>query len=239
MTKKETAVVVSKNEQSVESFISQAIDKGVTVETMERLFNLRKEVKAEMAREAFVSAMAQFQSECPIISKEKPVKGKDGVERYRYAPLDEIVRQVKVYLGRNGLSYNFDEKIDKDSVTAICKITHTLGHSETSVFSVPIGSEQYMTDVQKHGARITFAKRYAFCNAFGILTGDEDTDAADLPKNEEKPADSQNDVIDWKTRLEATQTLRELSRVWAGMPNNVKKEFEGLKDELKVKLGGA
>jgi hypothetical protein len=42
-----------------------------------------------------------------------------------------------------------------------------------------------MTDQQKHGARVTFAKRYAFCNALGILTGDEDLDGAGTDK---KPA---------------------------------------------------
>ena len=34
-----------------------------------------------------------------------------------------------------------------------------------------------MSAQQKVGAALTFAKRYAFCNAFGIMTGDEDNDA--------------------------------------------------------------
>ena len=34
-----------------------------------------------------------------------------------------------------------------------------------------------MSQTQVEAAALTFAKRYAFCNAFGILTGDEDTDA--------------------------------------------------------------
>ena len=34
-----------------------------------------------------------------------------------------------------------------------------------------------MSAPQKFASAMTFAKRYAFCNAFGILTSDEDVDA--------------------------------------------------------------
>ncbi len=46
-------------ENQVAAFISQAIEKGLPVETMERLFALHQEAKAAMAREAFVAAMAE------------------------------------------------------------------------------------------------------------------------------------------------------------------------------------
>jgi hypothetical protein len=37
------------------------------------------------------------------------------------------------------------------------------------------------------GSARTFAMRYAFCNAFGILTGDEDTDARKVENGDIKP----------------------------------------------------
>jgi hypothetical protein len=43
-----------KNEVAL--FISQAIEKGLPVETMDKLFALREKVKAEQAREAYVEA---------------------------------------------------------------------------------------------------------------------------------------------------------------------------------------
>jgi hypothetical protein len=53
---------------------------------------------------------------------------------------------------------------------------------------MPSDSKIYFaTDVQKYGARVTFAKRYAFCNALGILTGDEDIDSKEDDKNEKIP----------------------------------------------------
>ncbi len=70
---------------------------------------------------------------------------------------------------------------------ATCKITHILGHSETSTFEAPIDKDSYMSAPQQYAAASTFAKRYAFCNALGILTGDEDNDAVGVgSKTQEK-----------------------------------------------------
>ena len=44
-----------------------------------------------------------------------------------------------------------------------------------------------MTAQQMVGSARTFAMRYAFCNAFGILTGDEDTDARKIENGDAKP----------------------------------------------------
>jgi ERF superfamily len=163
--------------ESAEKLIAQAIEKNVPVETMERLLAMRTQLKGEYAEEQFNIAMANFQSECPTIKKTKIVCDKNNKPRYSYAPLESIVEQVKSLLHKNELSYSLNVIQDEKMLGVVCRVTHSAGHAEESTFSVPIGSEQYMSDVQKYGARLTFAKRYAFCNAFGILTGDEDTDA--------------------------------------------------------------
>ena len=48
-----------------------------------------------------------------------------------------------------------------------------------------------MNVIQQIGTAITYAKRYTFCNAFGIMTEDEDTDCveAEIVK-EEKPKET-------------------------------------------------
>lgn len=180
--------VVRQSDNSIEGFISQAIEKGLPIETMEKFLSMRREFRADQAREAYVMAMSQFQKECPVIAKTKEVKNKDGKVTYRYAPLDSIVLQVKQPLGNNNLAYNFREERSEDGtkLTVICTIRHSMGHSEDSTFTVDVGTEAYMTDTQKYGARNTFAKRYAFMNALGILTGDEDTDARELTKKAPK-----------------------------------------------------
>lgn len=203
MNPKKTKVLVATkpSEQSVEqtpamatgeALIAQAIDKNVPVETMEKLLAMRRELRQEHAREEFNKALSLFQSKCPTIKKTKKVFEKNStVVRYSYAPLESIVEQVKKYLAECGLSYSIDVEQDEKFMGVICKVTHIAGYRQESTFKVPIGSEGYMTDVQKYGARLTFAKRYVFCNALGILTGDEDTDAvepaATKPQGHQEP----------------------------------------------------
>jgi len=214
-------IAVNKETKEVEGLIGQAISKGASIETLEKLLAMRKELKAEQAREAYTEAIATFQSECPVIKKDKSVMNKDGKSiRYKYAPLDSIVSQVKKPLAEAGLSYSFDEKKDDKTITAICKITHKLGHSEISSFQIPIGAEEYMSDPQKHGARITFAKRYAFCNALGILTGDEDSDATEDKKSNEK-------IEALKPKIAEISTLEDLKKLYEDN-KGLGKEFASL-----------
>ncbi|PIZ25613.1 MAG: hypothetical protein COY47_04980 [Chloroflexi bacterium CG_4_10_14_0_8_um_filter_57_5] len=194
------ALVVKKEIQptkipSAESFIRQAINKKVPVETMERLLAMRKEYKEEQAKEAYITAMSQFQAECPIIRKDKKVNNKDGTLRYIYAPIDSILRQTKHLIQKYGFSYTIDTTVDEKWVDAVCKITHILGHTETSNFKVPIDSQAFMNEAQKFASALTFAKRYAFCNAFGILTGDEDDDSIQSGKTAQPKLEIDKDKI--------------------------------------------
>ena len=131
--------VIRKSESSVDTFISQALAANAPVETLERLFALHKDVQAERARQGFTEALAMFQDACPIIKKTKKVLNKDGkTVRYVYAPIDAIVEQIKKPLTLNGFSYTFTVENTDAMITATAKVTHKLGHFETSTFSIPI-----------------------------------------------------------------------------------------------------
>lgn len=177
--KREMPLVKTSDEMHM--LIAQAIDRNVNVETMEKLLAMRREIKAEWARSQYHAALSAFQAECPIIKKTKIVYNKDGkTERYRYAPIDSIITQVRHLLEKHGFNHAEDAKIEGRAVNAWCIITHRDGHSERSGFTVPIDPEAYMNEAQKYAAALTFAKRYAFCDGLGILTGDEDVDAVSI-----------------------------------------------------------
>lgn len=176
-----------------ETLIAQAIEKNVPVETMERLLAMRRELKAEYAKEAYNNAMADFQAECPIIKKDKPGGvTKSGVVAYWYAQLDSIVDQTKELIQKHGFSYMIRTETKEGKVKVACIVNHKLGHQESTDVEVPLGSQtNVMSAPQVVASALTFAKRYAFCNAFGILTGDQDNDAQipESPKPE-KPHES-------------------------------------------------
>ena len=198
-------------QKSVENFISQAIKNGAPVETIERLLAMRRELKAEAAKEAFDQAMSAFQSECPVIKKTKSVSTNGGKKAYSYAPIESIVKQVKSLIEKHGFSYKTTIELTEKGVKAVVRVTHELGHSEDSPMEVPLGSKtDIMSNSQVTAAASTFAKRYAFCNAFGILTGDEDNDGADTgtttppaaPKGaEKKTAEAPKDMFAEATRM--------------------------------------
>lgn len=163
---------------SAETIILRAIDKNVSVEALERLLDMRRELKAEYAKKAYFEALAAFQAECPIIKKTKAVRCKSGTIGYRYAPIESIVAQIKDILQKHGFSYTTSMELTEKGVKAVCRVTHSGGHSEVSEMEVPLGTKtDLMSQSQVVAAAQTFAKRYAFCNAFGIMTMDEDNDA--------------------------------------------------------------
>src|SRR3954463_7294793 len=175
-----------------ESLIAKAIDKNVSVDTMEKLLAMRRELQAEWAKRRFDEAMANFQAECPIVEKTKKVdfvsKRTNQRTNYAYAPLEAIIKQVKELLAENGFSYTIETRNEEARIVSIVNVRHIDGHAETTQFAVPIDKEAYMNAQQQYGAASTFSKRYAFCNAFGILTGDEDTDAEDVSSAHDAPA---------------------------------------------------
>jgi hypothetical protein len=169
----------------INTLMVHAVQTG-NIDTMERVMAIRRELKAEAAKEAFFAALSAFQAECPIIKKTKAVKDGNTL-LYHYAPLDKIVEMVGPLLTQHGLSYKIVTEIVRmdggdDLFSATCEVYHETGHSESSEFRVPIGpGTRIMSKPQIVAAAGTFAKRYSFCNALGILTGDEDTDARYIP----------------------------------------------------------
>lgn len=85
--------------------LAAAVDKGVPVETMEKLVALHERVADRQAAQEFSDALATFQSECPVIEKSKVARivPKQGTPyEYRYAPLDEIAEKTREPLRRLG-----------------------------------------------------------------------------------------------------------------------------------------
>lgn len=235
---KTVAVQDLKQANSVEGFISQAIAQGVSVDVLERLFGLREKVKAEAAKESFIGAMAKFQAECPTIVKTKEVLTNSGQVAYRYAPIDSVVSQVKEAIQNNGFSYSTNMKMTDVGVTVIVKVQHIQGHSEETEMTVPLGNKtQIMSQSQVVAAASTFAKRYAFLNAFGILTGDEDNDGADIGAGApQKPAQTNLVLEEYRKKILASKTLEELGNIWANMPAQAKNALLKEKDEMKAIL---
>ena len=165
---------------NLENLIGKAITKG-NLDVVERLLAVRKQLKDEFATEQFYIAMSGFQRDCPTILKKNEVvetKGdRKGEVRFRYATAVDIVNALKDLLERWGFSYTFNEEDQPDHVKVTGFAHHKAGWTESNTVSMPIDKDAYMNAPQKVASARMYALRYAFCNAFGILTADPD-DAA-------------------------------------------------------------
>jgi hypothetical protein len=224
--KQEQALVPVKKD--AEALIALAIEKNVSVDTMERLLAMRRELKAERAKEEFDKAMAGFQQQCPTIEKKK-----QGYN-YKYADLTDIVEHVKEILAKNGFSYTFDTDEGENAVIVYCKVKHIAGHIETSKARITLESTMKMNASQKSGAAMTYGKRYAFCNAFGILTGDEDTDASGGESNNQSRQQSEtpNYLLSYKQQKNIFALLAEKGYAKKNLDAYIKTKFQ--KDSLST-----
>ena len=174
-----------------EALIAKGIESGLSIEGMQKLLDMRMQLKQEYAREEFFKALSKFQKECPVIEKKKTVLDRSGKELYKYAPIEDIISQVSAPLESNGFSFTFKTVQSQGVLTVTCEAHHSAGHTEKTEITVPIGSGGIMSGVQQIGSATTYAKRYSFCNQFGIMTGDEDDDASGdrADKTPAKPAE--------------------------------------------------
>ncbi len=203
------------------TLIEQAINKGLDVDKMTKLFDLQERWEASQAKKAFDEAMAKLQAELPEIKKTKRGgETKSGQLAYMYAPIESIVAQTKKVISKHGFSYTIKTEFPgKGEVKSICIVRHEAGHSETSEMVVPLGGgTSIMSQAQIVASASTFSKRYAFINAFGIMTGDEDDDGA-------SEADPQELEVA-KEKLSQCLKQDELLKEW----NKLSKEMRGNKE---------
>ncbi len=200
MANKKTEIAVQEPREmtSPESLIALALQHNASVDNLERILQMQREIKAERAREAFHKALATFQANCPIITKSSTAGS--GNYSYKYASLDHIVSQTRDLISQNGFSYTFDTKKTDTALITYCHVKHIEGHSETSQFEIAIDTGAKMNISQKDGAASSYGKRYAFCNAFGILTGEEDTDAQTPSEVEEKKEVEEPMITDFQRK---------------------------------------
>lgn len=236
-TKKEMSVY-QQQQQSIEKMILQAINQGVPVETMERVLAMRTQLKQAYAKEQYDKAMSGFQSECPIIKRGKEgSKTKSGQVAFKYAPLEVIIKEVQELLRKYSLSYNFKPiKNEAGKITDVrCYATHIDGYSDYSEMPVTEGGgTSLMSGSQISAASITFAKRYAFCNIFGIVTEEED-DENKLPRDAQAHP---NQIEDAKEKLNHCMNMGQLKATWDAFAKEIKanREVVELAKEIKSNI---
>jgi len=156
------------------SLLSQAIEKGLDVESLGKLMDLQERWQAGQARKLFFEAFTEFQSKCPDLRKTKEVNF--GQTKYNFAPLADICRQIGKTLKDAGLSYRWEIQDNPTELKVTCLVSHMEGHTEKTTMTSPPDASGSKNAIQARGSAIEYLKRYTLIGALGLSTADSDID---------------------------------------------------------------
>ncbi|WVH05539.1 hypothetical protein KKJFFJLC_00038 [Vibrio phage vB_VpaS_PGB] len=178
------SMTIQQNQQSFApmQLIQLAVEKGGAVDQLEKLMDLQERWDAKQAKEAYFQALAKFQSIMPVIEKKKEVSyqsKKPGVPPtfYKYAPLDDIMVQIRPSLEACSLTVRWEQvQLDGGVISVTCVVTHVQGHSERVTLNGSPDQSGMKNNIQSTASTVTYLRRYTVTGALGIATADEDFD---------------------------------------------------------------
>lgn len=158
--------------------LEMAINKDLDIDKLTKLMELHKQWQADQARKSFFSALNEFQSSAPELRKTKKVSfdTKGGKTEYSYAPLADIIRQIKSACKECGLSYRWEIHDNKEEIKVTCLITHLDGHTECTTMTASPDTSGSKNAIQGRASAIEYLKRYTLIGSLGISTADSDVD---------------------------------------------------------------
>ena len=180
--------------------------KDYPIETVERLFELDKQVRAEASRREFNVAFNALQSELTPVRK----KGRNDQTRSAYARAEDVNAMLQPIIVKNGFSLSVDtEDCPIPSfLRFVMTIRHIGGHNERHVIDAPIDDKgpkgaPVKTLLHGTGSSLTYCDRILKCSVFDIqLVADDDGNAgAGIGIGAEKI--SEEEALDVEASLES------------------------------------
>jgi hypothetical protein len=166
---------------NVAHMLQAVIQQGITeqnVAALDKLCTLYERMQAIEAEKAFAAAFVALQADMPTINATKAVPNSDGSVRYKFAPFEEIMRQIAPMLQRHGFTVSFSNRYEDNRLVETCLLQHLEGYKRPNDFAVRIGSgPPKASESQADGAAATYAKRFALCDALNVIVEHMDDDA--------------------------------------------------------------
>lgn len=209
-----------------------ATNESVDVEKMNALLDMQERILTRNAMVAFNAAMAEMQSDIPVIAKGGAIVV-NGQERSKYAKFDDIMRVIKPVLQHHGFAVSFRTESGEGFIRVTGILMHREGHREETSMALPLDNSGSKNTVQAIGSSTSYAKRYVICALLNIATGDEDDDAQGLGDLDELSETIENiEAADTMPALQAT-----FSAAWNAFPaQSDRTRLTAAKDKRKKEL---
>lgn len=153
-----------------------AIEKGASLEQLEKLMAMQERWEANQAKKAYDRAFSAFKAEAVQITKNRkvdagPLAGK------KYAELYSVVNAVTPALSRHGLSSSWKlTKDDKDWMEVTCFLRHVEGHEESVSMGGPPDTGGAKNAIQARASTKTYLERYTLKAITGLSEQGDDSD---------------------------------------------------------------
>ena len=166
--------------------VQLAIEKGFDIERLKTVMELERQWKADLAREAFVKAMAEFRGKAVTIIKNKTASFGTGANAtsYGYADLANAVEAAVPALSECGLSTRWETRQADNQITVTCILTHALGHSEETTLTAAPDTSGSKNAIQAIGSTLAYLERYTFLAATGLAAKGMDNDGGGSQQHE-------------------------------------------------------
>ena len=167
-----------------------ALDPRADVEKLDRMMTMYERLKAKEAELAFNAAKGRILKKLAGIKfvKNRPAiyeiengkPQKRTYEAFKYAPLEEIDKQLRPLLVEENMDLSYsDEPRDGGGIRIRGRLKHLpSGHYEDSFMSAPLDTTGGKSEVQAAGSTNSFLRRYVVCNIFNIVVVGDDDDGA-------------------------------------------------------------
>jgi len=139
-----------------------------------------------------VKALGEFQNLCPAIKKEKTAGS--GKFTYKYGSLPHIIETIRPHMKKAGLAFTQPIEMLHNGGEAIRTILYDTktGEKIESQMLLPEIKFQGMNELQSKGSAITYLRRYGLMSILGLVTEEDDNDAAGKTETKAKPAAKKN-----------------------------------------------
>jgi hypothetical protein len=125
------------------------------------------------------AALAQFQSQCPMIKDTTTKVKTKSIFKYKYGSLPHVLEQIKPHMAAAGLGFTQPIELLENGGEAIRTILFHVMDDKTieSQIELPDFKFDQMNVMQSKGSVITYLRRYALMSILGIVAEDDDNDA--------------------------------------------------------------
>lgn len=178
MDEKDLAVQPGQGLQARPDVLSLAVEKGAGVEELKAIMELQERYERNEARKAYHVAMAAFKADPPKIDKDAHVEysTSKGKTDYKHATLANVTGKINATLSVHGLSAAWQTDQDEKGIAVTCKITHVLGHSESTTLKSGADTSGGKNNIQGIGSTVTYLQRYTILSLTGLATSEQDDD---------------------------------------------------------------